>query len=94
MCPILPGRGGTADIHAAHSVSPTRASQEHFRGIQLPLGVLEFCSLCEVELPAPLSSGIHTPYRTPTTAATSSPGAQAQAFICYLRGVVADWLAG
>lgn len=72
---ILPGRGGTADIHAAHSVPPTRSSQEHFRGIQFPLGILEFRPLCEVELPAPLPCDIPSPYRTPTT--TSSPGPEA-----------------
>ncbi len=73
---ILPGRGGTADIHAAHSVPPTRSSQEHFRGIQFPLGILEFCPLCEVELPAPLHWSIPSPYRTPATS-NSTPGTEA-----------------
>lgn len=71
-----PGRGGAADVHAAHSVSPAGACQEHFRGVQFPLGILEFCPLCEVELPAPLSCSTASPYRTPSTT-PSSPWTEA-----------------
>lgn len=71
---VLPRWRGTADIHATNSVPPTRASQEHFRDIQFPLGILEFCPLCEVKLPAPVPCGIPSSYRTPST----TPGAKAR----------------
>lgn len=79
---LSPGVGGTSDVHAAHPVPPAGPGKEHVCHVQLSLSVLEFCPLCQMELP-PALSATSSATSSPTTTSVSSctatqPGAQAR----------------
>lgn len=77
-----PCRGSAADVHAAHSVPSTRARQEHFRDVQLPLRILKLGPFCKMELPAPLYSSSYTHTSSSSSCTTGASSSNSSPCCC------------